>query len=111
MRGDLLGVDRVLLDPRPSVGLVVPGAVELALGVRDLDLEALAGARLLRDRAQRLERGRLLLDLEGRGVAAGGQHVQLLVADQAREMRAPLLDLGDVRLLEAESLLRLRRTP
>ena len=104
-RGHLLGVDRVLLDARPGVGLVVARPVELLLGVRDLDLEALAGSRLLGDRPERLERGRLLLDLERRGVAAGRQHVELLVAHEARQVRPALLDLGDVRLLQPEPLL------
>ena len=69
LAGDLLGVDGVGLDPGPGVGLVVAGALEGALLVADLDLEPLAGARLLGDRPERLERAGLLLDLERRRVA------------------------------------------
>ena len=105
--GDLLRVDRVLLDPCPGVRLVVPAAVDLALGVDDLDLQALASPRLLGDRAQRLERVGLLLDLQRGVVAPGGQGLDLLVADQPRQVRPLLVDLGDVRLLEAQPLLRL----
>ena len=63
--GDLLGIDGVVLDPRAGVRLVVAGAFEGGLLVADLDLEALARSRLLGDRPERLERARLLLDLEG----------------------------------------------
>ena len=67
--GDLLGVDGVGLDPGPGVGLVVAGTFEGGLVVAHLDLEPLAGARLLGDRPERLERARLLRDLERGGVA------------------------------------------
>ena len=69
--GDLLGVDGVRLDPGAGVRLVVAGALERALLVADLDLEPLAGARLLGDRPERLEGAGLLLDLERGGVALG----------------------------------------
>ena len=79
--------------------------VRASFRVRDLDLETLAGARLAGDRAQGIERGRLLLDLQGRDVPPTGHRVDRFVADEPAEARAALVDLGDVRLLEAEALL------
>ena len=75
LAGDLLGVDRVGLDAGARVRLVVARALERRLLVADLDLEALARARLLGDRPERLERARLLLDLERGGVARGRQRL------------------------------------
>ena len=69
--GDRLGVDRVRLDARPGVRLVVARPLERRLEVADLDLEPLARPRLAGDRTERLEGVRLLLDLEGRRVARG----------------------------------------
>ncbi len=102
---DLLGVDRVLLHAGAGVGLVVAAAVQLPLGVDDLDLQPLSRARLLGDRPERLERRRLLLDLEGGVVPARRQGLDLLVADQARQVGPLLVDLGDVRLLEPQPIL------
>ena len=108
MPGDLLGVDRVLLDPRPSVGLVVPGAVELALGVRDLDLEALPGARLLRDRPS-ASSAAVFCSISSAAVSRR--------AGSASSFSSPIRPVrcarrcsisADVRLLEAEPLLGLR---
>ena len=67
--GDLLGVDRVGLDPRAGVGFIVAGALQGRLLVAHLDLQALPGARFLGDRSERIERARLLRDLEGGRVA------------------------------------------
>jgi hypothetical protein len=92
-------VDGGLLHAGLRRRLVVARTVERALGIGALDLEPLAGAGLLRDRPQRLERGGLLLDLERRRVTAPRQRIERLVADQPREPRATGLDLGDVRLL------------
>ena len=50
--------------------------------VADLHLQALPGARLASDRAERLEGARLLLDLQGRGVAQRRQRLARLLADQ-----------------------------
>ena len=87
LAGDLLGIDRVLLDPGTGAGLVVAGALQGALLVADLDLEPLAGAGLLGDRAERLEGPGLLLDLQRRGVAEGGQRLDRRLADEALELR------------------------
>ena len=100
--GDLLGIDRVLLHAGPGRCLVVARPVQCLLGVRDLDLEPLAGPGLLRDRPEGFERGRLLLDLERGGIAAPGKRLQRLLPDQAGQARTPRLDLGDVRLLLGE---------
>ena len=61
---DLLGIGRALLHARTRVGLLVPCPVKGALRVDDLDLEALPGVGLLRDRPEGVEGGGLLLDLE-----------------------------------------------
>ena len=107
--GDLFGVDGIRLDPGPGVRLVVAGALERALLVADLDLQALAGTRFLGDRAERLERARLLRDLERRGVALGRQRLARLLADEALELGGQPVDLGGVRLLAREEVLRRRR--
>jgi hypothetical protein len=60
----------------------------------------------LRDRSQRLERSRLLLDLEGRAVAPARQGVERLFPDEAVQTRAPLGDGVGVRLLAAQQVLR-----
>ena len=106
MRGDLLGVDGVLLDQGAGVRLLVPGGFERALRVPDLHLQALAGAGLLGDRPEPLEGAGLLLDLERRRVPLRGQHVRRLPAHEAVELRGEDLDLGDVGLLRREERLR-----
>ena len=96
---DLLGVDRVGLDPGPGVGLVVAGALEGVLLVADLDLQALPGARLLGDRPERLEGAGLLLDLQGGGVALRAERLARLLADESVQLGGELIHPGDVRLL------------
>ena len=84
LAGDLFGVDGVGIDPGAGVRLVVAGALDGRLLVADLDLETLAGARLLGDRSERLERARPLGDLQGRGVARGRQRRRRLPCRRAR---------------------------
>ena len=109
LSGDLLGVDGVLVHARTGVRLVVAGPVRLALGVAHLDLETLARSGLLRDRAEGLERRRLLLDLERRGRAPLGQRSARLVADEAVEAGTALVDPGHVCVLGGEERLGFRR--
>ena len=92
MAGDLLGVDRVLLDPGARLGLVVPSLVDRSLRVRDGDLEPLAGAWLAGDRAELLERAGLLLDVERGLVAELRQGLGGLPPDEALELRAETED-------------------
>ena len=105
LRGDLLGIDVVRLDPGAGVGLVVAGAFEGDLLGLHLDLEPLPGARLLGDRPERLEGAVLLLDLERGGVAQRRQGLARLLADEAVELGVQLLDLLDVGLLAGEQVL------
>src|SRR3954452_24950562 len=81
--GDILGVDRVVVDARTSVGLGVACLLECLLLFGDLDLETLAGPRLLGDRAQRLERLRLALDLERGRITNLRQGLGRFLADEA----------------------------
>src|SRR5918993_1022953 len=105
---NLLGIDGVLLHAGARVGLVVASPFLLTLGVVDLDLEPLPGPGLLRDRAERVERRGLLLDLQRRGVAHLGQPLARLVPHEAGEPGTPLVDRGDMRLLGPEPRLGLR---
>ena len=111
LAGDLFGVDGVGLDPGAGVGLVVARPFEGALLVADLDLEPLAGAGLLGDRPERLERARLLRDLERSRVALRGERARRLLADESLELRGQPVDLGDVRLLARAAGLRPQRGP
>ena len=106
LAGDLLGIDDVGLDPGAGVRLVVTSALERVLLVMDLDLEALAGARLLGDRSERFERARLLRDLERGGVALARQRLGPLLADESLELRRQPVLLGDMRLLARQQVLR-----
>ncbi len=106
MAGDPLRIDLVRLDPRPGVRLVVARPLERRLGVADLDLEALAGARLLGDRAERLERVGLLLDLEGGRPTQRREALGRLLAYEAFELRLELGDPLDVGVLAGEEVLR-----
>src|SRR5207249_2745114 len=83
---NLLGIDAVRLDARPGVRLVVAGSLEGGFEIADLDLEPLPGPRLFRDRPERLERVRLLLDLERCRVAVRRQRVGRFLADEAVEL-------------------------
>src|SRR6185369_8503440 len=96
--GDLLGIDRVLLDPSARVRLVVSGALERALLVADLDLQSLAGAWLLGDGPEGVDRARLLLDLEGRGIAQRRQRLARLLADEPVELGGQLVHPRDMGL-------------
>ena len=103
--GDLLGIDGVRLDPGARVRLVVAGSLERGLLIPDLDLEALASARLLGDRAERIEGAGLLLDLEGGCVALRRQLSDGSLPTSPSSCAVRAFDLGDVRLLAAEHLL------
>ena len=105
LAGDLLGVDGVRLDAGTGVGLVVARALQGALRVADLDLEPLAGSRLLGDRPERLEGAGLLLDLERGRVAQRRQGLAWLLADEAVELGRQLVHPGDMRLLAGEQVL------
>ena len=105
LRGDLLGIDVVRLDPGAGVGLVVAGAFEGDLLGLHLDLESLAGTRLLGDRPEGLEGARLLFDLERGGVPQAGQGLARLLADETVQLGIQLLDLLDVRLFAGEQVL------
>ena len=73
---------------------------------RDLDLEPLAGPRLLGDRAERVQRGGLLLDLEGRGVAQVREPVAAARRRRGPSSRARRRSISrDVGLLGGEPLL------
>ena len=104
-RGDLLGVDRVRLDARPGIGLVVPCPLQRRLLVADLHLEPFASPRLLGDGPERLERMRLLLDLQRRGIAQGREGLARLLADEAVQLGAEHIHRRDVRLLAAQEVL------
>ena len=106
LAGDLLGVDRVLLDAGARRGLVVAGPLEGAFLVAHLDLQALARPGLLRDRPQRLEGAGLLLDLEGRRVAERRERRDGLLADEPVELGPGPLDRLDVGVLAGEEVLR-----
>ena len=102
---DLLGVDRVGLDPGAGAGFVVARPLERRLRVPDHRLEALPGARLAGDRPELVEGARLLVDLEGRRVAERGQGLGRLAPDEALEAGRQLVDPGDVVLLGREERL------
>ncbi len=107
LSGHLLGIDRVCLHPGPRVGLVIAGSLKRVLLIVDLDLESLASPGLAGDRAQGIERARLLLDLEGGRVTLDRQRVARLLADQSVELGLESIDRGDVRVLARQQVLRL----
>ena len=84
MARDLLGVDRVLLDPGPGVGLVVARPLERRSASRTStsSRSRARGSRAIGPSASSA-RG-LLLDLEGGRVAQVGQRLGRLLADEAR---------------------------
>ena len=106
LAGDLLGIDRVRLDPGPGVRLVVAGALERGLLVADLDLEALAGTRLLGDRAERLERAASSAAISSAAASrVGTSDSGGSLPTSPSSWAASTVDLRDVRLLAGEQVL------
>ena len=102
---DLLRVDRVGLDARAAVGFQIAAGFQPGLRVLNFDLQALPGARLMRNGTQGLEGGTLLLNFKGGRVAELGQRVGRLLADETVEARLLQCDVLDVRLFAHEQVL------